>query len=178
MYTTLPRNLEIASKNINFNYFIEGYSIYPNDIHSGIKYYTQQLLITNHEYEEICTVFKQTNLNTVLKEPSIYNKRSTEKCIQKIFKDYINISNHHYKKPTLADFLYETCGYKTSNNLLKRIYLNKIFTDKEISSSDIFNTLEKLNAQFKHFYTIESDYRYSFLSNGEKYYWIDEKILP
>jgi len=178
MYTTLPRNLEIASKNINFNYFIDGYTIYPKNNHSGIKYYTQQLLITNHEYEEICVVFKKINLNTLLKNPSSDNKNSTEKSIQKIFKEYLNISTKHYKNPTLADFFYETCGYNTSNNLLKKIYLNNIFDNKEISSSNLFDTLEKLNIIFRNFYTIESDQRYLFISNGEKYYWIDENILP
>ena len=178
MFNVLPRNLELECKNVNFNYFADGFTISPYDPLNTKRYYEQSLLLTEDEYQELCTIFKSLRIDILLMEPTENNKQLTENAIQNVFNKRTAITGRKYTQATLKDFLFETSGYYTYTHLLNKCPINYMFNSPYITKDQYFTMFTRLKKSFDLFYQIQDNPNYAFNSNGIKYYWINETILP
>jgi hypothetical protein len=174
----LPRNLELECKNINFDYFALGYTISPYEPSTPTKFYKQNLLLTEEEYQQLCSLFKSLRIDVLLIEPTEINKQITENIFKIEFNKRMAVTGKKYAQPTIKDFFFETCGYYTSTPLLNKCAINYMFNSISITKDEYFIMLTRLKKSFDSFYQIQENPNYSFYSNSTKYYWINETLLP
>lgn len=178
MFNMLPRNLELECKNINFDYFARGYTISPFEPHNSKRYYRQNLLLTEEEYQELCLLFKSLKIDALLIAPTEANKQITENTFKIELNKRLAISGRKYTQATIKDFFFETCGYYSYTPLLNKCSVHYMFKSTSITKDEYFTMLTRLKKCFDSFYQIQENPNYSFYSNGNKYYWINETSLP
>ena len=178
MFNILPRNLELECKNINFDYFAHGYTISKYDPQNTKRYYEQDLLLTEDEYQELCSLFKSLRIDILLLEPTENNKQITENAFEIALNKRSAITGRKNPQATIKDFFYETCGYYSYTHLLNKCTVNYMFNSPNITKDEYFVMLTRLKKSFDSFYQIQSNPNYTFNSNGTKYYWINETLLP
>ena len=178
MYGSSPRNLGAACKNINFPYFSEGYLIAPNDPHTGIRYYSQYLLLSEWEYTSLCNLFKRLFITDYVKAPTEVNRDKMQTAFSLVLKEYAQRQHVYHSQSNLTHFFYLTCGYKSSSALFDKILINRIFDSHVLSTSSAHDLFTSLQKRITNFYALEKDQNHSFVSNGVRYYWVDESMLP
>jgi len=178
MFNILPRNLELECKNINFDYFARGYTIAPYEPLSSKRYYRQNLLLTEEEYQQLCSLFKSLRIDALLIEPTDANKQITENTFRIELNKRLNISGRRYTQATIKDFFFETCGYYTYTPMLNKCPIMYMFNSTSITKDEYFVMLTRLKNSFDSFYQIQENPNCYFYSNGVKYYWINETLLP
>lgn len=178
MFNMLPRNLELECKNINFDYFAQGYTISPYEPLSSKRFYKQNLLLSEEEYLQLCSLFKSLRVDALLIEPTDANKQITENTFKIEMNKRLAISGRRYAQATIKDFFFETCGYYTYTPLLNKCPVNYMFNSTDITKDDYFLMFTRLKKSFDAFYQIQENPNCYFYSNGVKYYWINETLLP
>lgn len=178
MYAATPRNLDVAFKNINRPYFSEGYSICPDDPHTGISYYSQYLLLSEWEYASLSHLFKQLHIAEYLKSPTDAGKMNVQAAFTSTLKAYAELQRGYYSQANLADFFYISCGYKSRSAHLGKILTNRLFDAHVLPDAAMYDLFTGIQTRLTAFYMLEQDASRSFVSNGVRYYWVDESMLP
>lgn len=178
MYSIVPRNLELETKNNNFNYFVKGYIIDLYDPHSTKKHYQQCLLLNQQEYTELADFFKSLKMDQLLLNPNEMNKKYTQDRINTLFKEHISISKNTYQNPSLKNFFYELVGYSTYKTGLGDFPVTNVFDNSLITKDATYKMIHQLKISFDAFYEIKNNPNTYFESNGERYYWVTENNLP
>ncbi|WP_299248918.1 type VI secretion system protein TssR domain-containing protein [uncultured Cytophaga sp.] len=178
MYSTVPRNLELECKNINFNYFIKGYSIEPYNPHSTKRNYQQTLLLNQKEYDELADFFKYLKLDQLLLNPNEINKAYTQNAMIALFNARIEISKNSYNNPSLKNFFFELSGYTSYSKSFDNFNLSNLFSNPSISKEDTYQMLSNLKKSFDSYYELKNNPNVQFQSNGILYYWVNENRLP
>jgi len=167
--------------------FLEGLSKYEPDYKyiGGEK--RKERKACNCPDDEIYAEWKKSQ--TVVMENNVPQYLNTRKIRRHLYKLYMSelkdinrlckFSNGTFKSYTLARSQKEIIGNPTTNDMLKSYIVRDIKRKNNISDQQ----LDKLILYFKdkkeqldqHIRTTTKDV---FVSNGEKYYWIDEDLLP
>ena len=171
---SLPADLGLALNNVDYNYFINGYTACPE----SIKPFKLSLLLSTEEYEDIYNAFrtlKVDQLNDDLKGRTL--------VFQEFSKLLTNYNKEHYTSITIhtltfSDYFYRLFGFYSDDELLNKYKVYDLNSPNIISKEDLKKISTHLNNRINAFYKLRGDSRNMFVSNGNSYYWISEDYLP
>jgi hypothetical protein len=175
-YEMVPKDLEVQTKNINFNYFASGFTISPAN---ATRYYKHSLLLSKDEYNELWQLFKSLKFDLVSQTPTEANKTNCYNALMKALNTYsVKTGNLQNRNVSLANFFWETCGYYTNNPVLYKFNMQHLITGMTISRDEFSALFLELNKVTARFYSLANNKKYIFWSNGMQYYWVNEEFLP
>lgn len=173
---SLPGDLGYALSNVDYNYFIRGYTACPETI----KPFKLSLLLSTEEYEDIYNMFKGLKLEQLNDQ---YDLKGRTLVYQEFSRLLTNYNNEHYisipiYNLTFSDYFYKLFGFYSDNELLNKYKVYDLNSPNIINKEDLKKMIDHMNKRITGFYKLRGDKRNMFTSNGNPYYWISEDYLP
>ncbi len=137
-------------------------------------YYKKVVLISNLQLSEIISTIKQEQ--DILLE----NQGIREKLVN-YYKQLFTDKNDAFFSINTINELYEIkFGVCNMNSTFGFSHIFDIYDDNKISEEALNLRKNVLSSRLKELEYIynQNEYKYAFLSNGDKYYWVDINLLP
>jgi hypothetical protein len=172
----LPDDLGLALNNIDYNYFIPGYTACPETM----KPFKVSLLLSIEEYEDIYNMFKGLKLDQLNDQ---YDLKGRTLVYQEFSRLLTNYNKEHYisipiYNLSFSDYFYKLFGFYSDNELLNKYKVYDLNSPNIINKDDLKTIIDHLNKRINSFYKLRGDTRTMFVSNGNQYYWVSEDYLP
>lgn len=173
---SLPANLTFALNNVDYNYFINGYTACP----ASIKPFKLNLLLSTDEYEDIYNKFKSLKLDQINDQYDLKGRTLVYSAFSKILNDY---NAEHYTSIQIhllsfSDYFQRLFGFYSDDELLNNYKVYDLNSPNIINKDDLKKMITHMNNRINAFYKLRGDIRTMFVSNGVSYYWISEDYLP
>jgi hypothetical protein len=174
---TLPADyLGFTLNYADYNYFINGYTAYPQ----SMRPFKLSLLLSTEEYEDMYNMFKSLKLEQLSDPADMKGRTAVYAEFSKLLTNY---NKEHYvsipsSNLTFSDYFYRLFGFYTDNELLTKYKVYDFNNPNIINKDDLKKMIEHLNNRINAFYKLRGDKRNMFSSNGNQYYWISEDYLP
>jgi hypothetical protein len=173
---SLPSDLGFALSNVDYNYFIHGYTAYPE----SIKPFKLSLLLSTEEYEDMYNMFKGLKLDQLNDQ---YDLKGRTLVFQEFSRLLNNYNTEHFisipiYNLTFGEYFYRLFGFYSDNELLNKYKVYDLNTPNIINKDDLKKMIDFMIKRVNSFYSLRGDTRNMFSSNGNQYYWISEDYLP
>lgn len=172
---SLPPDLGIALSNVDYNYFIKGYTAYPENM----KPFKLSMLLSTEEYEDLYNMFKALELDK-LNDQELKGRTLAYQQFSKLLNNYM--TEHYLSIPiynlTFGDYFYKLFGFYSDHDLLNKYKVYDLNNPNIINKDDLKKMIDFLNKRINSFYALRGDSKNMFVSNGVTYYWISEDYVP
>jgi hypothetical protein len=174
---TLPADyLGFTLNYADYNYFINGYTSYPE----SMRPFRLSLLLSTEEYEDMYNMFKSLKLEQLSDPSDMKGRTAVHSEFSRLLTNY---NKEHYlsipsSNLTFSDYFYRLFGFYTDNELLTKYKVYDFNSPNIINKDDLKKMIEHMNSRINAFYKLRGDKRNMFSSNGSQYYWISEDYLP
>lgn len=171
---SVPSGLGSDLNNINYNYFINGYTIFPKNI----RPFKFSLLLSPEEYDDILSMFKFLNLEQLHQQMgsntlTLFYQQLSKLLVQ--YKTRNHITNY-IDNMTFSEYFYMLFGSYSDNELLTKYKIYEL--NNSLHYADLRSIFEYVYNKYTLFSTLNNNPNYLFTSNGSSYYRIPEDFLP
>lgn len=171
---TVPSGLSSDLNNMDYNYFINGYTIFPK----STKPFKYSLLLSPEEYQDILSMFKFLNLDQLHQQMgsntlTLFYQQLSKLLVQ--YKTRNHITNY-IDNMTFSEYFYMLFGSYSDNELLTKYKIYEL--NNSLHYADLRSIFEYIYTKYTLFSTLSNNPNYLFTSNGSSYYRIPEDYLP
>lgn len=175
----MPADVSYYMKNIDYNYFINGYVAYQTAPIATPRPFKYSLLLSADEYEELYTVFKNLQMELMSPNYDIRSRMGSYNASLKTIKRYaterqIEVADYI----TIGKLMHLVGGYYTENKLLNKYKVTDLKSESSIPKDEFKVMADYLNTRINNFYSIKNNGQHTYMSKGMKYYWVNEDYLP
>lgn len=171
---SVPSGLSGDLNNVDYNYFINGYTIYPKNI----RPFKFSLLLSPEEYDDILSMFKFLNLDQLHQQMASNTLTLFYQQLSKLLVQY-KTRNHitnYIDNMTFSEYFYMLFGSYSDNELLSKYKIYEL--NNSLHYADLRSIFEHIYNKYTLFCTLNNNPDYLFTSNGGSYYRIPEDYLP
>ncbi len=171
---SIPTNIITDLNNTDYNYFIDGYTMYPKNI----KPFKFSLLLSADEYTDLYSMFKSLNLERIRQQGNANTSVMLYQQLSKLLADY-KTRNHitsYIDNLTFNQYFYMLFGFYSDNELLNKYKVYDLNNSAYyLDMKYIFDYIYNRAALY---YSLQDNTNFMFSSNGTRYYWVPENYLP
>jgi hypothetical protein len=173
---SLPPDLGFSLSNVDYSYFIHGYTAFPE----SMKPFKLSLLLSTEEYEDMYNMFKGLKLEQLNDQ---YDLKGRTLVFQEFSRLLNNYNTEHFisipiYSLSFGDYFYKLFGFYSDNELLNKYKVYDLNAPNIINKEDLKKMIDYMNKRINSFYSLRGDTKNMFSSNGNEYYWVSEDYLP